>query len=423
MYKLSKLENGLRVFTANMQGRNSVGLGIWIKVGARYEPKQLSGVSHFLEHMLFKGTKNRSTRKIKTDVEGLGGVLNAFTGEESTCYFVKILKDYTSQAFDVLADMVNHALLDPKEHDRERTVILEEIKMYLDLPSQHVHELAGELLWPNQALGRPIAGNSETVSALSASDLRQFMSRYYDPKNILVSYCGDASHDEIMDLTTRAFKNRKGFERSQYEAAELKQTESRFHFLNKQTEQMHFVVGFHSIPKMHPDRYKLAVLNVILGANMSSRLFEEVREKRGLAYEIRSGLSFFEDTGAVSISAGVEPKKARLAVSVIMKELRKLKSKLVSATELKRAKDYFVGQFSLGLEDTLDHMLWVGDRAVYQDDIPNREEIFRKVRSVTSDQICDLANKIFKTNKLNFALIGSYSGRFESEIEKECDCD
>ena len=185
---------------------------------------------------------------------------------------------------------------------------------------------------------------------------------------------------------------------------------------------MHFVIGFHTLSKSHPDRYKLAVLNIVLGANMSSRLFEEVREKRGLAYEIRSGIGFFEDTGSVSISAGVEPKKAALAVTVIMKELKKLKKTLVSANELRRAKDYFIGQFHLGLEDTLDHMLWIGDRMLYRDDLPDMEKIKQRVEEVTSDDIRELSKKIFHTHGLNFTLIGSYESQFEKQIKDACDC-
>ncbi|MBI4387578.1 MAG: insulinase family protein [Candidatus Omnitrophica bacterium] len=397
-------------------------LGVWARVGSRFEPQRINGVSHFLEHMLFKGTKYRSTRKIKADVEGLGGVFNAFTGEESTCYFVKILRNYANKAFDVLTDMVNHSLLDPKEFEKERTVILEEIKMYLDLPSHHVQEILGELLWPDQALGRPIAGTVDTVGRLSAKELRDYMERYYHPKNLLVAFCGEVDHAEICELTDKLFSHKKSKEVSHWDSAASRQGKPRFYFINKKTEQMHFAIGFHGLPKMHPDRHKLAVLNVILGANMSSRLFEEVREKRGLAYEIRSGLSFFEDAGAVSISAGVEPKKARLAVHVIMRELKRLKTGRVSSGELRRAKDYFIGQFALGLEDTLDHMLWLGERMLFRNELPNQDEIRKNVEKVTSEDIHELAKKIFKTEAINFSLIGSYGDEFEGQIKNECSC-
>lgn len=423
MYQLSYLPNGMKVVSAELKERSSVGIGVWVKVGGRFEPAKESGISHFLEHMVFKGTKNRSTRKIKEDVEGLGGVLNAFTGEEATCFFVKIMKDYGERALDVLADMVNNALLDSKELTKERTVILEEIKMYLDLPSHHVHEVMGELLWPDQPLGRPLAGTSETVSALMPSHLKRFMQKYYHPSNLLLAVAGDFPHAEVYRWAENFFGHRKGKMKSRFMAAESAQRKPRFGFINKKTEQMHFVVGFHALPKAHPDRYKLAVLNIVLGANMSSRLFEEVREKRGLAYEIRSGLGYFEDAGSVSISAGVEPKKAVLATQVIMKELKKLKKTVISESELRRAKDYFIGQFHLGLEDTLDQMLWIGERALFRNELPNQKEIFQKIEAVTSQDIRELTKRIFKTKGLNFSLIGSYGDHFEAEIEKVCDCD
>lgn len=423
MYRLTKLNNGIRVLTANLRNRNSASVGIWAKVGSRFESMRLSGISHFLEHMLFKGTKHRSTRKIKADVEGVGGMLNAFTGEESTCYFVKILQAHAERAFDVLADMVNHALLDSKEHDRERTVILEEIKMYLDLPSHYVHELMGELLWPDQSLGRPIAGTAQTVSRLTSKDLRDYRDKYYHPKNLLVSFSGDIPHEVVCRFVEERFGERKSKESSKFQKAVSAQTKPRFHLMNKKTEQMHFAIAFHGLPRTHHDRYKLAVLNVLLGANMSSRLFEEVREKRGLAYEIKSGISFFEDAGNISISAGVEPKKAVLAVHVIMRELRRLKSGLVPKEELERAKDYFTGQFFLGLEDTLDHMLWLGDRMMYRDDLPDKDAICRRIHEVTSADVRDLARKLFHTSGINFSLIGPFGDRFEKQMKQECNCD
>src|SRR3990167_4306346 len=194
MLEESLLPNGLRIVSNRIQGRDSIGLAIWVRVGGRHERKRLSGISHFVEHMLFKGTKTRSTKRIKEEVEGVGGTMNAFTGEESTCYFVKIPKQHLEAAFDVLQDMVSHAILKPEEVGKERTVILEEIKMYLDQPSHHVHELMSELLWPNHALGRPIAGTIQTVSEIRRSDLAHHIGSYYHPGNLLVTACGDLSH-------------------------------------------------------------------------------------------------------------------------------------------------------------------------------------------------------------------------------------
>ncbi len=424
MYEQSVLKNGLTLVTNRLTGRESIGLAIWVRVGGRYESKQLSGISHFVEHMLFKGTKKRTTKEIKENIEGVGGMLNAFTSEESTCYFVKIPKNRFELAYDVLQDMVNDATLSVQEFDKERTVILEEIKMYLDLPSQHVHEIMSELLWPSQPLGRPIAGTLETVSGLKRNDLYHYVRSYYHPKNILVTACGDMDHDYIQEITQRYFERRPAKQLSKFQQVKNSTNgkKSHYHFINKKTEQTHFVIGFHSLPRNHKDRYQLGILNVILGGNMSSRLFEQVREQRGLAYEIKSGLSFFHDTGSVAISAGVEPKKAPLAVKVIMKELTRMKRSFVSKSELRRAKDYFLGQLLLGLEDTLDNALWYGERILYGGELPNIQEIQTEVEKVTEEDIQNLAKRFFKSTDIHLALIGPTDPSYESKISSACEC-
>lgn len=424
MYEQSALNNGLKIVTNRLASRESVGLAIWVKAGGRYEKKALSGISHFVEHMLFKGTKKRTTKEIKENIEGVGGMLNAFTSEESTCYFVKIPKRKLEHAYDVLQDMVNDATLSVTEFNKERTVILEEIKMYLDLPSQHVHEVMSELLWANQPLGRPIAGTIETVSEMSRNQLYQYVQSYYHPKNILITASGDIEHDYFKEITARYFSSRSSKTLSKFQPVKnpLNGKTNRFRFIDKKTEQTHFVIGFHGLPRNHEDRYKLGVLNVILGGNMSSRLFEQVREQRGLAYEIKSGLSFFHDSGSVTISAGVEPKKSRLAVKVIMKELSKMKNSFVSKSELQRAKDYFLGQFLLGLEDTLDNALWFGERVLYGGQLPEAEEIRSEVEKVTEDDIQKLTRKFFKSSDVHLALIGPTDSSYKSKIISECQC-
>lgn len=424
MYEQSVLENGLKVISNRLSGRESIGLAIWVKVGGRYESKALSGISHFTEHMLFKGTKNRTTKQIKEDIEGVGGMLNAFTSEESTCYFVKIPKNQFEHAYDVLQDMVNEATLSVQEFQKERTVILEEIKMYLDLPSQHVHEIMSELLWPNQPLGRPIAGTSETVSKMNRKHLYEYVKSYYHPKNILITASGDFDHQQFKDLSIQHFSHVHPKSLSKYSPANHspKSQKDRRNFLNKKTEQTHFVIAFHGLPRNHADRYKLGIMNVILGGNMSSRLFEQVREQRGLAYEIKSGLGFFHDSGSISISAGVEPKKAPLAIKIIMKELGRLKRSYVSKNELRRAKDYYLGQFLLGLEDTLDNALWYGERILYGGDLPDLSKIRSAIEKVTEEDIQNVSRKFFKNSDTHLALIGPIDTKYESKINAECQC-
>jgi len=417
-YHLSELANRIQILTVPMRDRESAAVAVWVKTGGRYESKRLSGVSHFLEHMLFKGTRRRSSRQIKKEVEGVGGMLNAFTGEESTCYFAKLPAEHFVRALDVLVDMVKEAALSTRELERERPVILEEIKMYRDQPAQYVHELMSELLWPDQPLGRSIAGIPETVSKIRRREMMNYKKKHYQPQNILVSVSGPIAHAEVLELARRHFPSRNGRERSRFEPARAAQRRPCFYFVEKETEQTHLVIGFHGYSRRDPRRYALSLLNIILGANMSSRLFEEVRERRGLAYEIKSGVGHYQDTGSVTVSAGVENKKAELAIRVVLQELAKLNRKKVPAEELKRAKDYFVGQFLLGLEDTLDHLLWVGEKVLYLEGIPDRRKITRAIQAVTAEEIQKVARQIFQTSRLNLSLIGPLKEKEQEKIKR-----
>lgn len=420
-YHVSKLANGLQVLTVPMRDRESAAVAVWARVGGRYEPEKISGVSHFLEHMLFKGTKRRTPQQIKQEVEGVGGSMNAFTGEEATCYFAKLLVRDFPKAFDVLSDMVNEAALDPKELERERPVILEEIKMYLDQPSQHVQELMGELLWPEQPLGRNLAGTAESVSGISRQEMVDYKGQYYQPKNILVSVSGSVDPEKVLELAEKTFSARAGGAASHFEKAKTAQTGPRFHFVEKKTEQTHLVVGYHGFAKGDPRRFALGVLNVLLGGNMSSRLFEEVREKRGLAYEIRSGSAHFQDTGSFAVSAGVEHHKAATALQVILKELEKVVQKPVPDEELHRAQEYFIAQFLMGLEDTLDHLLWVGEKLLYSQEVLSRSEITQRIRSVTAADVQNVAAEIFSPRRANLALIGPLKEAEQNKIKKGFD--
>lgn len=417
-YHLTQFSNHLQALTLPMKDRESAAVAIWVKVGGRYEPKRLSGVSHFLEHMLFKGTQRRSSRQIKKEIEGVGGMLNAFTAEEATCYFAKLPSQHFGRALDVLSDMVNEASLLSVELEKERPVILEEIKMYRDQPSQYVHEIMGELLWPNQPLGRSLAGTPETVSAIRRQDMVDYMKRYYQPQNVLVSVSGSVSHQDVLKMARRFFEKRKGAGHSIFERAAIRQAKPVFHFFKKDTEQTHLVVGFHGFSKKDPRRYALGVLNILLGANMSSRLFEEVREKRGLAYEIKSGVGHYQDTGSLTVSAGVENQKTLLAIQIILKELGKLAKRVVPKEELKRAKDYFTGQFLMGLEDTLDHLLWVGEKVLYREDLPDRKQITDSINRVTAGDIQRVAKQIFQTANANLALIGPQKEKEQEKIKR-----
>lgn len=419
MYRIEKLSNGMTVVVTEMPSRDSVAVGIWAKVGARYEDKRLSGIAHFTEHLLFKGTKTRSARKIKESIEGLGGVFNAFTGEESTCYFVKILKDHFKLTFDVLADMIQNSLFRPLDIERERTVILEEIKMYQDQPSQLVQERMNQLLWPNQSLGRNVAGTHETVSGIKRGDFLDFKRKFYHPRNLLVTVCGDVPAERVIEQAEKHFSGYDGGKTSHFSRANSVQHKPRFDFFHKETEQTHVVLGFHGPARTRAEKYRFALLNVILGGNMSSRLFEEVREKRGLSYEIKSSLFFFQDAGGFTISEGVEKKKLALSIRVILKELRKIRKKTVGSEELRRAKDYYLGQLYLALEDTLDQMVWLGEKAMYLDRVPSRDEIRDEIEKITAKDVREIANRYLKTGNLNLAIVGSTPQEVQRQIKED----
>jgi len=419
MYRIEKMPNGLTVVVAEMPARDSVAVGIWVKVGARYEQLRISGIAHFTEHLLFKGTKTRSARKIKESIEGLGGVFNAFTGEESTCYFVKILKDHFELTFDVLADMINHSLFRPQDIERERTVILEEIKMYQDLPQQFVQERMNQLLWPDQSLGRNVAGTLETVSGIKRADFLDFNRKFYHPANLLVTVCGDVPAEHVIEQAQKHFSGNRAGQPSRFSPANSSQNRPRFDFFTKETEQTHVVIGFHGPARTNTEKFKIALLNIILGGNMSSRLFEEVREKRGLSYEIKSSLYFFQDAGGFTVSEGVEKKKLPLSIRVILNELRKIRNKPVGEQELRRAKDYYLGQLYLALEDTLDQMVWLGEKVMYLGEPPTREEIREKIEAVTARDIQAIAGRYLRTNNLNLAVVGPTPKDVQKQIKDD----
>jgi len=384
----------------------SVSLGIWINTGGRYENAQFKGISHYLEHLLFKGSKKHSCRSIKESIEGVGGSLNGFTSEELTCYLVKIPGLHLNLALDILSDMVINPLLLESEVEKERTVILEEAKMYKDLPQSYVHELLDELLWPGQPLGTSIIGTAESISRIKRKELALYQQKYYTPLNIVVSACGNIAYDKLVKRTDKIFGALSQTEINAYGKVQERQDKPQLKLFAKDTEQTHLALGFHGFRRGHPLRHALGLLHIVLGANMSSRLFNEVREKRGLAYEIGTQVKRFHDTGAFLVHAGIDNSKVGQAIVVILKELGRIKKELVSTDEFKRAKDFYLGQLMLALEDTLDHMLWIGESTTCLDRIYSIKEIVKEVQAIKREQIREVARDIFKDNKTNLALIG-----------------
>ncbi len=407
MFKSQTFDNGLRVVTAEMPHMESVSLGVWINAGVRNEQKATNGISHMLEHLVFKGTKKRDAVRLKQDIEGRGGSFNGFTAEEFTCYLVKVLAKDVELGMDVLSDMALNPLL--KEYDiaKEKQVIIEEINMYRDMPSHYIHELLTEILWPDHPLGLPLAGTVESVSSISRKDLAGYQRLFYNPANMVVAAAGNADAGKIQELSKKYFRAEKSCRHLPKPAAAFKTQSSpsaAIHY--KKTEQTHVAIGIHAPHRFHPDRYVVSLLNVILGANMSSRLFQEVREKKALCYEIGSSVRRYQDAAAFVISAGVDYDKLVKSLEVILGELKKIKKTPVGGNELTRAKEYYKGQLALALEDTMSAMLWYGEKTATREKEFDVREIMNKIDSIDAGDISRVASSIFTDENLNLAVIG-----------------
>ncbi len=405
MYQTTKFPNGLTVATATMPHMASVSVGIWVGVGGRYEPAPLNGVSHFIEHMLFKGTRKRSSREISQAVEGIGGYLNAFTGEESTCFYSKACYDRFEELLDVLTDMFLNSEFDPHEIDKERSVIKEELAMYLDQPHQHVQEMLNELLWPNQPLGRSLTGSAETLDSIDRLEMLDFQSRNYVTGCTLVTVAGRLDHAKIVKAVAKLAPRFAQGGAPRFQPAQNGQTAPRCRLFTKETEQTQLALGFRTCSRHHPERYALRILNTLLGDNMSSRLFQVVREDYGLAYSIASSVSFFDDTGDLTITAGLDTDHLPKALKLVIRELRRLVDEAPSAAELRRARDYLIGQLDLSLENTENQMMWLGEQLLGYGQIISAAEIKRRLAKVEPREVSALARRFFRTEEINLALV------------------
>jgi len=416
MRRITQLPNKIRIVTQEFKDRESASIGVWLAAGGRYENKDNKGVAHFLEHMAFKGSAQYSCDQIKQLIEGVGGNLNAFTAEEETCYYAKVPASHLKKTFDVLADISFFPRLTPHDLEKERTVILEEIKMYHDLPQYHVGELLEELLWPGHPLGLSLAGTSSSVGGMKVALLRDFKSSHYAPANTVISACGSMKHEQLVALVSAKLGNLKNPSASSYIPARNVQDKPAVRLHQKQTEQMHLALGYLAYETNHKDYYVLALLSIILGGNMSSRLFNEVREKRGLAYSVSSGVKSLNDTGVFMVRAGVDNAKIVAALDLILKVLAKTASGVVKEDEFKRAQEYYMGQFLLGLEDTMDQMLWMGGGVISDDEVKSMADVIKKIKAVTRADIKRVALEILDPQRLNVAIIGPMSQEQQKEI-------
>jgi predicted Zn-dependent peptidase len=405
MYNVTKLKNGLTIATAEMPHMTSVSLGLWVGVGGRYESAEVSGVCHFIEHMLFKGTRRRSARRISQDVEGVGGYLNAFTSEEMTCYHSKACHDRFGELLDVLSDMFLNSRFAPADITRERSVIKEELAMYLDQPQHRVQELLNELLWPHQPLGRALTGTEQTLDALTRAQLVNYQRSNYVANRVIFAAAGRLKHKQVVQAVSRLAARFPQGRRPQFAPAVSEQTQPRVHLFTKEAEQTQLALGIRTCSRHDHRRFALRLLNTMLGENMSSRLFQVIREDRGLAYSIYSSLSYFDDVGTLTISAGLDVDNLTKTLKLVMREVSQLTKTLATKAELRRARDYVIGQIDLSLESTDSQMMWLGEQLVgYGKTVPP-EEIKQRLSEVTAAEIRSVARDFFRPDRLNLALV------------------
>jgi predicted Zn-dependent peptidase len=413
-YDKTVLDNGLRLLTAPMPHARSASVVIFLGVGSRYEAPAESGLSHFIEHMLFKGTARRpAARDISTTIEGVGGLLNAVTSQETTVYWAKIAQPHLTLALDLLVDILRHSSFAPPEIAKERQVILEEIDSLFDSPGELVGLLIDQLLWDGP-LGWDIAGGKDTVSAFQRTDLLAYLARHYAPGNTVLSVAGNIDPLAVREQMAALLGDWPPAPPASCAPALDSQTAPRLKVHYKDTEQVHLCLGVHGLPLAHPDRFVLGLLSTILGEGMSSRLFEELREKRGLVYDVHAYVDRFQDTGSAVVYAAVEPQRTVAAVEVILEELARLKDQPVPEAELTTAKELTKGRFWLSLEDSRNVASWLGSQELLLGHIQSVDEVVAQVAAVTPADIQRLARQLFIQGQLNLALVGPFKkeGRF-----------
>lgn len=392
-------------------------MGIFLRIGSRFEEKRLKGIAHFLEHMVFKGTKNYTHRKIKQEIEGRGGLLNAFTSQELTAYHANFLKKNFTQTLDILLDMVQNPLFRPFDIQKERKVILQEIKMYNDLPSARAGMLVESLLWKGHALGEDVIGTTQTVNNVLESDLKAFRNKYYAPSNTVISLSGAFPRREVLDIIKARAKGSKA--KVNLASPKPKPLSGvRIAIEKKPYEQAHLYLGFRGVPYMSRERMVLRLLNVILGANMSSRLFEELREKRSLCYDISTEARSYKDSGGFLIHLGLDASKVELAIKVILAQLNRLKQKEVPAKELSRAKDYLLGQIAMALETSQGRMGYAAQSYINLGEIDSFLALKKKIEAVSASQIRQLVKDLFSFDRVCVSCVGNIKEGLDSQIRR-----
>ncbi|MEY2408086.1 MAG: hypothetical protein QOF48_756 [Verrucomicrobiota bacterium] len=405
MYRVTRLPNGLTVATAEMPHLASVSLGLWVGVGGRFEPAELNGASHFIEHMLFKGTRRRNAEQISQAVEGIGGYLNAFTSEENSCFYAKATRVHFDELLDVIVDMFLNSTFDPMELTKEREVIKEELASYLDQPHQLVQELLNETLWPDHPLGRSLTGTVKTIDTLTRAELLGFRRKNYVAPATLIVAAGACRHEKVVRAVSKFASRFPTGSNPVFEPCIPTQGKPRIRLHPRDTAQLQMAMGIRVCSRRDPRRYALRILNAILGENMSSRLFQLLREERALAYSVHSSLAFYDDVGSMTISAGLDTDKLPQALRLIRHELRRLVARAPGAAELRRARDYIIGQLDLGLEGSESQMTWVGEHYLAHGRIVTAAELKQRLRGVTAADVRGVARDFFKPERVSLAVV------------------
>jgi len=386
----------------------SISIGVWLTRGSRHESAERGGIAHFVEHMLFKGTGTRSAEDIAQAIDSIGGQLDAFTAKEYASYYIKVLDEHLPLAIDILSDIVRNPAFSPDDIEREKKVVLEEIKMVEDTPDDLVHELFTQGFWENHPLGRPILGTKETVESFNAELLRDYFKNVYTAKNLIVSAVGNLEHERVRELVEEKFGSL--IQPGEPALDEAPRVVPKILVRNKELEQSHHCLGVGSYPQNHDDRYSSYVLNTLLGGSMSSRLFQNVREKRGLAYAVFSGLSAYRDAGSFTVYAGCSNEAVGEVIDLIVEELRGVKQTAVPEAELQRSKDHLKGSLMLSLENTASRMSHLARQEIYFDRQFGLDETLQGIEQVTTRDVQRVATDLFQNGLLAATVLGNVNG-------------
>jgi predicted Zn-dependent peptidase len=413
MYQKTVLPNGVRVITEEIDYVRSVSVGLWVGAGSRDEREGYEGITHFIEHMFFKGTKNRTARDLAESLEAVGGQLNAFTTKEYTCYYAKVLDEDMDLAIDVLNDMFFESLFDEKEIEKEKKVVIEEIKMYEDSPDEIIHDIFSEEVWNDHPLGKPILGSEESIRNLSREKIMHFLEHHYAPDNLVIAVAGKIKHEDVLNKLVPVYGE---FKRGGRRILEGTPKGHQVHkMIKKDTEQMHLVLGVPGLGQDDEDMYPMHIVNNILGGGLSSRLFQGIREQRGLAYSVFSYHSTYVDSGLFAIYAGTTPSNSEEVVETILAEILDIKNNGITANELERTKAQIKGGLYLGLESASSRMSRLGKTELTYNKIITPEEVVAKLEIVTLEDIKRVMNRLWQKDKLSLVMMGPLGHEVELE--------